>query len=186
MLVSKAVPLEGDIELLAAARKMDGDALLKIFDLYASALYKYSFRLCNNAVMADQIVGDVFAKLMEQFSTGRGPNTNLRSYLYEMAYHLVVDEARYSHRMAPIEEVDFTNTNKQFTAVSADERLLVEAVFQAVMNDLTGDQRHVIILRFVEGFSTKETAAITGKKVGTVTAIQYRAIAALRKALVSQ
>jgi RNA polymerase sigma-70 factor (ECF subfamily) len=186
MLVSKAVPLERDIELLAAARKMDGHALLKIFDLYASALYNYSFRLCNNAVMADQIVGDVFAKLMEQFSTGRGPHTNLRSYLYEMAYHLVVDEARYSHRRAPIEEVDVTNTNKHFTAVSADERLLVEAVFQAIMNDLTDEQRHVIILRFVEGFSTKETAAITGKKVGTVTAIQYRAMAALRKAFVSQ
>lgn len=88
------VPMEAEITLLAAARKMDGDALLKIFDLYASALYKYSFRLCNNAVMADQIVGDIFVKLMEQFSTGRGPNTNLRSYLYEMAYHLVVDEKR--------------------------------------------------------------------------------------------
>lgn len=88
--------------------------------------------------------------------------------------------------MAPIEAVDFTITNKHFTAVSADERLLVEAVLQAIMNDLTDDQRHVIILRFLEGFSVKETAAITGKKMGTVTAIQYRAIAALRKALDSQ
>jgi DNA-directed RNA polymerase specialized sigma24 family protein len=41
----------------------------------------------------------------------------------------------------------------------------------------------VITLRFMEGFSVKETAAIIGKKVGNVKVIQTRAIAVLREAL---
>ena len=175
--------MEADISLLVGVRKMNGDALIRIFDLYAPALYKYVLRLCNNAVMADQIVGDVFAKLVEHLLAGRGPSANLRSYLYEIAYHLFVDEARNSHRMAPIEAVSLTYADRSSTAESTEDRLLYETIRQAIMNYLTDDQRHVIILRFMEGFSVKETAAIIGKKVGNVRVIQTRAIAALREAL---
>ena len=61
--------------------------------------------------------------------------------------------------------------------------MLFETVLRAIMNDLTEDQRHVLILRFMEGFSLKETAVIIGKKVGNVKVIQNRAISALREAL---
>ena len=91
--------------LLEAARNMDRKALVEIFDLYSSALYNYALRLCNDPLRADNIVGDVFAKLLEQWSSGHGPSTNLRSYLYETTYHLIIDEVRYSHREAPLEVV---------------------------------------------------------------------------------
>jgi RNA polymerase sigma-70 factor, ECF subfamily len=181
--VSQVVPMEADTALLAGARKMNGDALMEIFDLYTPALYNYAFRLCHNAVMADQIVGDVFAKLFEHLSAGSGPRSNLRSYLYEIAYHLFVDKVRHSHLTAPIEAVGFTHTDGYSTYVRAEDRLLFETILRAIMNDLTHDQRHVIILRFMEGFSVKETAAIIGKKVGNVRVIQTRAIAVLREAL---
>jgi RNA polymerase sigma-70 factor, ECF subfamily len=49
--------------------------------------------------------------------------------------------------------------------------------------DLTEDQRHVIILRFLEDFSLKETAEIIGKEVNNIKVIQNRGIAKLRKAM---
>ncbi len=85
------VPTNGDMNLLEAARNMNRDALIEIFDLYSSALYNYALRLCNDALIADYIVGDVFAKLLEHLSAGNGPETNLRSYLFQTAYHLIVD-----------------------------------------------------------------------------------------------
>jgi len=48
---------------------------------------------------------------------------------------------------------------------------------------LTEDQRHVIVLRFLEGFSLRETADIIGKQVYNVKVIQNRGIVKLRKAL---
>ena len=53
----------------------------------------------------------------------------------------------------------------------------------AIQHDLTEDQRHVIILRFLEEFSLRETAATLGKEVGHVKVIQNRALAKLRKAV---
>ena len=177
------VTRDSDMTLLEAARQMDRSALVKIFDLYSVAIYNYAFRLCNDSLMADYIVGDVFAKLLEQLSAGKGPNANLRSYLYEMTYHLVVDEARYSHRGVSLELVDFIHQDGYSNRISLENRMLYDAILRAIRNDLTEDQRHVIILRFLEGFSLQETASIIGKAVSNVKVIQNRAIAVLRKSL---
>jgi len=172
-----------EIPLLEAARNMDREALVEIFDLYSSALYNYALRLCNDPLRADYIVGDVFAKLLEQLSLGQGPSTNLRSYLYETTYHLIIDEARSSYREAPLEVIDFSRPDGYSTAVNLENRMLFDAVIAAIKQNLTEDQRHVIVLRFLEGFSLRETADIMGKEVYNVKVIQNRAVAKLRKAL---
>ena len=178
--------METDLKLLDAARRMNQDALIKIFDLYSSALYNYALRICNDPLEADHIVGDVFAKLLEQLSAGNGPSTNLRSYLYETTYHLIIDKARYSRREAPLEVVDFLRNDGHSAATSLEDRILFEAVILVIKNHLTEDQRHVIILRFLEGFSLRETADIIGKEVYNVKVIQNRGVAKLRKALATK
>lgn len=175
--------MKTDSPLLQAARNMNREALVEIFDHYSSSLYNYALRLCNDPLEADNIVGDVFAKLLDQWSAGNGPSTNLRSYLYETTYHLVVDQARHSHREAPLETVDFLRHDGHSTLINLENRMLFDAVILAIKKDLTEDQRHVIILRFLEGFSLRETADIMGKEVYNVKVIQNRGVAKLRKAL---
>ena len=175
--------MDADITLLEAARSMNREALVAIFDLYAAPLYNYALRLCNDPVAADNVVGDVFAKFLDQLAAGKGPNTNLRSYLYQATYHLVVDEARSSHRAAPLEVIEFTQGNGRTSFTSLEDRVLLDALVMAIRNDLTEDQRNVIVLRFLEGFSLRETADIIGKQVYNVKVIQNRGIAKLRKAL---
>jgi RNA polymerase sigma-70 factor (ECF subfamily) len=177
------VSWENDATLLDAAKQMDRESLVRIFDVYAPALYNYAYRLCNDALMADNIVGDVFAKLLDHLSAGRGPSSNLRSYLYEIAYHLVVDEARFAHRAAPLDSADLLPQNTNSMHLSVEDRAMIKIMQQAIINNLTDDQRHVIILRFLEGFSVKETALIVGKSISNVKVIQNRAIAALRRVL---
>ncbi len=175
--------MEADIPLLESARSMNKEALIEVFDLYSSALYNYAMRLCEDPLEADHIVGDVFAKLLEQWSAGNGPSTNLRSYLYETAYHLIIDKARHSRREAPLEVAEFLRQDGYSTIINLEERMLFETVILAIKRHLTEDQRHVIILRFLEGLSLRETADIIGKEVYNVKVIQNRGVAKLRKAL---
>jgi RNA polymerase sigma-70 factor (ECF subfamily) len=175
--------METDLELLNSARALNKEALIKIFDLYSPALYNYALRLCGDPVTADQIVGDVFAILLDQFSRGEGPTANLRSYLFQTVHHRLIDQARSSRHVAPLETVDWLHPDVNAAHMSLENRLLFKQTLQAIQKYLTKDQRHVIILRLLEGFSVQETAAITGKKVGHVKVIQNRAIAALRRAL---
>lgn len=175
--------METEIELLNQARTMDKDALIKIFDLYASRLYRYALRLCGDPLLADQIVGDVFAKLVDQFSAGKGPRAYLRSYLYEITYHQIIDEARYANRRASLEAAEGLVQAPSLGFSDPDNQLILKQILEAIQNELTNDQRHVVILRFLEGFSLRETAAIMNKKGNHIKVIQSRAIAKLREAV---
>jgi RNA polymerase sigma-70 factor (ECF subfamily) len=178
--------MENDSSLLDGAREMDQDALEKIFDLYSFPLFNYAARLCGDPVLADHIVGDVFVKLLDQLSAGHGPRTNLRSYLYETTYHLIIDETRYSKRRAPLEVAGLLPQESQSGSTRLDDQILFQQILHAMQNELTNDQRHVIFLRFLEEFSLRETAAITGKTVNHVKVIQNRALAVLRKSIEQQ
>jgi RNA polymerase sigma-70 factor (ECF subfamily) len=176
---------ETDIELLDVARTMNKDALVRIFDRYSHSLYKYALRICSDPLLADHIVGDVFAKFLDQLSSGNGPRRNLRSYLYQMTYHLIIDEVRYSKNRFPLEDLDL-NKYEESAFLGMENRVVFEKLVCAIRNVLTNDQRHVIVLRFLEEMSLLETAAIMGKSVNHIKVIQNRAIESLRKTLKNQ
>jgi len=171
--------------LLRAAKKLDPEALTTIFDKYAPAIYKYVLRFCHDPIESDNIVGDVFTKLLEQFADGKGPIANLRSYIYQIAYHLIVDHARQNQRLIALEAVIETPNRlvNKSTQIQIEERALLDALVSALRSQLNELQRHVIILRFLEDFSLRETAAILEINVNYVKVIQNRGIAKLRTCL---
>ena len=164
--------------------KLDGNALTELFDQYAPILYRYALRLSGNPQEADQIVGDVFSRLIEKLVEGKGPSSNVRAYLFQMAYHAVVDRARERQRTAPLDIVQKFLAEEKALPIIAEEQVLLDKLQVAIENDLTDEQRHVIILRYQEEFSLRETAKIVGKKVNAVKALQNRGVAKLREVLV--
>ena len=169
--------------LLEGARKGDADALAQIFDTYSPALFRYAVRLCRDAAEADRIVGDVFAQLLEHLSDGRGPRSNLRSYLYQITYHVLVDHVRDASHVSPMDDALNVPDARLSVASQVEEHEMVRELEYAVAHGLTPEQQQVVLLRFVEGFSLQETAQITGKKVNAVSVLQNRAIAKLRQVL---
>jgi RNA polymerase sigma-70 factor (ECF subfamily) len=176
--------MEVNIPLIDSVKSMDREALAQVFERYAPALYNYALRCSRDPLTADNIVGDVFAKLLEKLACGSGPRTNLRSYLFEIAYHLIVDDVRYIGRRAPIEVIDCLHFAENTTQALAEKRMLYKKTMQAIRSDLNDAQRHVIVLRFLEGFSLRETAEILGKSLSLVKVTQTRAIRILRKSLI--
>jgi RNA polymerase sigma-70 factor, ECF subfamily len=175
-----------EVSLMDGAGRMDREALVAIFDRFAMPLYNFAMRICGDPLHADQVVGDVFTKFLEQLAAGKGPRTNLRSYLYEMTYNLVMDGFRHSRREAPLEltesELERDNGHRSMDT-NLENKLLMDALILAIKAELSADQRHVIVLRFAEGFSLLETAQIVGRAAGTVKVTQSRALAKLRKVL---
>jgi RNA polymerase sigma-70 factor (ECF subfamily) len=171
-----------DEQLLDAARKFDPEALRTIFDSYSSHIFNFALRLCQDSAEADNIVGDVFALLLERLAQGQGPTSNLRSYLFQIAYHRIVDGARARKHTAPLETADFTHHEEISLAQQAEDDLMLATVIKAMQTELTPDQYQVLVLRFVEEFNIHETAEIMGKNVNNVKVIQSRAIEKLRQA----
>lgn len=168
---------------LEAAKNFDEDTLGNIFDTYAPILYRYALRLTGDPQESDQIVGDVFARLLEKFAEGKGPSSNLRSYLFQIAYHTVVDNARERQRTVPIDIAENFLAEEDGLSGTVEERIRLDQVQRAIDDELTDEQRHVILLRYQEEFSLQETATITGKNVNAVKALQNRGVSKLRQVL---
>ena len=89
----------------------------------------------------------------------------------------------YIRRRAPLEAAVWLPQDRNSLFVSVEDEILFKQVLHVIRDRLTEDQRHVIVLRFLEEFSLRETAAILGKRVEHIKVIQGRAIVALRKTL---
>ena len=174
-----------DSLLLKAAQNLDANALTEIFNRFSPVLYKYSLRLCHVQEVAERIVGDVFVQFIEQLATNNVQTDNLRAYLYKIAYQLLLDHARANPQNALAELTLSQYVDKQFvpTSIETEEQILLQELISAFNTELTYEQRHIIVLRFLEDFSLKETALIVGKTIHSVKATQNRGILKLRKVM---
>jgi RNA polymerase sigma-70 factor, ECF subfamily len=161
---------------------LDQAALAAIFDLYSRSIFRYALRLCEDPLEADQIVGDVFNLFLEQVSRGGGPKTNLKSYLYQIAYHIFIDHVRERRRTVPIDTAD-RNREGETLDKQIEEQTLLKELSAAIQKDLTAEQKHVIILRYQEGLSLRETADIMGKDINAIKSLQKRGLLKLQKSL---
>lgn len=170
--------------LLKSAKKLDRNSLATIFDIYAPAVYQYCFRLSQDSIESDDLVGEVFSKLLENIASDRGPVINLKLFIFQLTYQVLT--ARDEKRPIPEHRVTRARSDvKQPLTLmkTLPENELSIKVLTTLKNDLTFIQRHVLLLRYLERFSLQETAIIVGKSVNNVKVIQYRALARLSQVL---
>lgn len=164
------------------ARAFDRAALAAIYDDNAQPIYRYVYRQVGQVETARDLTAQVFQNLLQAIQNGRGPEENVRAWLYRAAHNAVVDHfRRQQHRNhLPLKE-DLATTGDDPVRL-AEQRISAETV-RAALHRLTPEQRQVITLKFLEGFSNAETAEVMGKPVGAVKSLQHRALAALARQL---
>ncbi|HUV88221.1 MAG TPA: sigma-70 family RNA polymerase sigma factor [Anaerolineae bacterium] len=169
--------------LLKCIRQWDENALTKVYDQYAPAIYRYAYRLTGHAQTAQEIVSDTFYRLLLALKNGGGPEQHLSAWLYRVAHNLIVD----FYRRQP-EQDQVTLDEALHVAVSDmhEERILRREEAERVRHALwllTPLQQQIITLRFLEGLTNEEVAQCVERTVGAVKALQHRALDSLRRVL---
>jgi RNA polymerase sigma-70 factor (ECF subfamily) len=162
---------------------LDAVTLSRIHDRYYPQVYRYvRFRL-NDDPGCEDICAEVFLQLLNALHRQRGPVKNLRGWLFGTASNLVNDHLRkrYSRPQDRIEDGEHISDH-QHPDQSYEETWQRERVRRAI-RELTPEQQHVLALRFAEEYSLEETAGVMRKSVNAIKALQFRAIAALRRIL---
>ncbi len=168
--------------LLERAKQYDEEALEEIYDEYASLIYRYIYRRVGDSMLAESLVGDVFVRMLDAIQSERAWRTSFRGWLYRIAHNLIVDH----HRSEPDEpvlpldgqEVGAEGNPDEALGEKTSRRRLLSAVRQ-----LTPGQQQVLVLRFGEGLTARETAAVMERSVSAVEALQHRGLASLRRIL---
>lgn len=174
--------LDDELNRLARARAFEEEALAAIYDEYHPLIYRYIYRRVGEVETARDLAAGVFQRFLQALDENGGPERHLRAWLYRSAHNAVVDHyRRRQHRQhLPLKEtlVDGgENPSRQ-----AERHLAAEQI-RVALRTLTPDQQQVIVLKFLEGLSNQEVAAMLGKTEGAVKSLQHRALASLQRYL---
>jgi RNA polymerase sigma-70 factor (ECF subfamily) len=170
--------VEEERSLLERVKQHDQQALAEVHDRYFDPLYRYlNYRLGEPDVAAD-LTGEVFLALVKALKGNKPPKVSLSGWLYSVARNLAADYIKEKTRTVPLMEemvADEPSLTDQAHLAHLAPRLR-----QALLQ-LTEEQQHVIALRFGQGLSLAETADLLKKSVGSVKALQHRALASLAR-----
>ena len=167
--------------LLQRVRCFDLQALGEVYDHFSPGVFRYAIRLLGDADLAEECVAETFSRFLKALRHGGGPQDYLQAYLYQMAHHWITDYYRRQPLPAfPLEEALVDEQDDP--AGIAAENINQEQV-RAALARLTPEQRQVIVLKYLEGWENEAVAARLDKSVGSIKALQHRALAALRRLL---
>lgn len=157
------------------------------------AAYRFSLLVCGHPEDAEDVMQDALLKTYQNVSSIVDPEA-FRTWLYTTVRNACLMKRR-RHVGEPRDFVALNQTASPGTdrgidvadrSRQADQRLIDEWMdrrLRAALNALPGAYRMIIVMREVEGLSTKEVAAITGISEANVKTRLHRARMMLRRQL---
>jgi RNA polymerase sigma-70 factor, ECF subfamily len=161
--------------------------LERAIEQYGKATYNFAYRLTRNEADARDLTQEAFIRIYRAWRSFK-PGTSFLSWVYRIVTNLHRDELR-RRKVRYQEEVTNDNQPQEF---AGGGRLAVQPIEEYVegylseplskaLEDLTPEQREIVLLADVEDCSYQEIGEIVGCSVGTVRSRLHRARGQLRK-----
>ncbi len=166
------------------AERSNEAKLASLYEEYYGKIAHYAYVRIGNKTEAEDIAGEVFLRALDSLKSYKERGIPMQAWLFRIAHNLVVDHLRKmtKQKTVPIDTVQVETDADPVTVVETNIELT--RVTKA-MEELTGEQREVLELRFFGGLTSKETGSILNKGDGAVREMQRAGIEKLRKLLVT-
>lgn len=177
---------EEDDRRLARARKGDKVAITQIYESYFDPVYQFIRLRVSDTQTADDLTSQVFLKFITALQSDNAPRKSLRGWLFRVARNVIYDFYGKPEEL-PVDTIDqwlagSEQNNPEFDLL---QTLDVDRARRAIQM-LAPAQQEVLLLRFDQQLSLKETADIMDKNPNSIKALQFRAVATLRQILLDQ
>ena len=167
------------------ARDLDSDAWDRLYDFAYPQVYRYVSTKLNSVADAEDVSAEVFVGALQSIASLRATDeTNFLAWLFQIARHKVADQLRrrYRRRTEPLDpeaEISDPGPSPEENALRQDDALRL----RLALEELSHEQREVIVMKFALGYDNARTAAILGKSTGAINQLQHRAFHALARIL---
>ncbi len=168
-------------EVLGAAKADAPWAYQRLFDWLSPAVVGY---LRGRGTQdPDGLANEVFLRAFGNLRRFQGDEPAFRSWVFTIAHHVLADEhRRLRRRPAPAGGELPDLAGPACTEADALARIGLSRVSQ-LLDELSPDQRDVLLLRVVADLTVDQVAQTLGKSTGSVKQLQRRALGALRRRL---
>lgn len=163
--------------LVRAAQQGDGEAFGKLYDQYVDSVFRFIYYRVNDRALAEDFTSETFLRALRRISTINYQGRDIGAWFITIARNIVFDHtksARYRLELTTGEVIEGNEVDagpELAVLTNLTNARLLEAV-----NSLGDEQKECIVLRFLNGLSVAETAAVMGKNDGAIKALQHRAV----------
>lgn len=170
-------------ELAARAGRREPEAFERLFDLFFEKLRRYAYYRTGDLEMAEDIAAETLTMGLENIDCFEDRGGSIGSWLFGIERNLLArcreSSSRASFKMLDDETADVVELETENVILKT---LDYEELYRA-LDLLPGEQKDVILLRFMEGYDARTVGRLIGKRAGAVRAMQFRAVERLRKIL---
>jgi RNA polymerase sigma-70 factor (ECF subfamily) len=166
-----------DSELVLRVRKGDGSAYRPLVERYQNRVHAMVYGMVRDSEEARDITQNAFIKAYQNLASFR-IESSFYTWLYRIAMNLAIDHCRKTRRRktsafddavaARDEDGTILEVHQGDSPQKALQRKQLHQRIFAALDELTEDQREVILLREVEGLSYKEISETMEIPEGTV------------------
>lgn len=164
-------------QLVTRAQAGDGEAFGQLYDRYVDSVYRFIYYRVSDRALAEDYTSETFLRALRRIGTITYQGRDIGAWFVTIARNIVLDHMKSArHRL----EITTGDTLEGDDHAPSPETAVIDALtnerLMAAVDQLGGEQRECVLLRFIQGFSVSETAVIMGKKDGAIKALQHRAV----------
>ncbi len=154
---------------------------LEVYGQYADDIFRFCLMKVSRRTVAEDLTQEVFMRFWQQQREGVLIG-NERALLYKMARNLVIDWYRKKKEQSldVLQEEGFEFANEDHRSIEQNAEIR-EAL--DIVHGLDEPSREALLLRFVDGFSPREIAALSGESANAVSVRINRAIKKVQERL---
>jgi RNA polymerase sigma-70 factor (ECF subfamily) len=173
------------IALVELARNGDAEAFGMLFDHYQGSVYRFLFHRTRSATLAEDLTSETFFRALRSMSGFRWQGKDFGAWLMTIARNLATDHFKAGRTRLEMTTEDMS-LHDDGTHDGPEDAVLTSLTNEALLGALTelpAEQRDCLVMRFLQGMSIAETAAVLGRSDGAVKQLQLRGVRNLAKLL---
>ena len=165
-------------QIIIGCKNGDSNCFSQVVDIYASRCYGYFYRLTGNNDLSDELLSELFVKLVERIASYKGGSFD--GWIFKIASNIFHDYLRTKQRRKKLLDFQQKQLELEVTEPKQSDNEQIDKL-QIQLTRLDTDTRELIMLRFYSELSFKEIAAMRSEPIGTTLAKLHRGLKKLRE-----
>lgn len=171
-----------DIELVVKASKGNKDAFSDLYYSCYKDLYKFALYTLGDAEEATDVVSDTFVEIWKGIGKLRDPSS-FSSWAFKILSTKCKIEISEMIKRKGLYNLDDLIETPKAGSENIEEDIAESASLSAALSKLEGEERMIVVLSVLHGYTNREIAEMIGKPQGTVSSKLHRTYAKLREML---
>lgn len=148
---------------------------LEAYEAHSDGIFRHCYFRLSNRERAQELTQETFMRAWQTLKEGAEVQS-IKAFLYRIAHNLVIDEYRKKKEVSleMLQESGFDpsiNDTKELV-----EHAIEKEKFLKALERLDEDERHLIVMRYIDDLGPSEIASLTGERQNVISVRLNRAV----------